>query len=384
VSRPICILLALFLTGPPFSQPAACAPPQLAAPAAVGEGPAKLTVAQLQRIIVAGQGKSDRNLARELADVELGERVSATRFSQLQAAIPGPRAREALLAITDAAAFYDPPSADVVATAPPDSKTQGQIMDRVALYLEKANKQLPNFYATRVTGFYEKSQKTRGSSWLPSAFNQNGSATASVLYRDGVEVVKARHRPNYAQADLEIQGEFGPLLSIVLGDAGPDNVTWGYWEPGSERPLAVFRFHAPKQRSHYQVSLCCNVDWKGSHWAVYRQNSAFHGEIAVDPQSGAILRLVLDADTAPGAPVFKNANEVVYGPIDIGGVTYICPLRSIALMRVPSPKEGYETTLLNDVVYANYHLFRAEMRILTGNEADAGNNPTGGSPAVPR
>jgi hypothetical protein len=76
---------------------------------------------------------------------------------------------------------------------------------------------------------------------------------------------------------------------------------------------------------------------------------------------------------------------VDYSGVEIGGKTYICPVRSVALSRVRMLQRltsdtmplnaflGPFQTRLNDVVFKDYHLFRAEMRILTD---DAAQPPT--------
>ena len=66
---------------------------------------------------------------------------------------------------------------------------------------------------------------------------------------------------------------------------------------------------------------------------------------------------------------------VEYGPVEIGGKTYTCPVRSVSIMsRVDLMRmlgvlgEGGppELTQLNDVTFENYHQFRSESRIVTG------------------
>jgi hypothetical protein len=68
---------------------------------------------------------------------------------------------------------------------------------------------------------------------------------------------------------------------------------------------------------------------------------------------------------------------VEYGPVVIGEKTYICPTRSVSLSRqrtVELVREWGESfgvygrfeTILNDVTFGKYHLFRAESRILPG------------------
>lgn len=66
---------------------------------------------------------------------------------------------------------------------------------------------------------------------------------------------------------------------------------------------------------------------------------------------------------------------VEYGPVVIGGQTYICPARSVSIFRSRTDRllhqwnidfgvYGPFETSLNDVTFSQYHLFRSEHRIL--------------------
>jgi len=67
---------------------------------------------------------------------------------------------------------------------------------------------------------------------------------------------------------------------------------------------------------------------------------------------------------------------IEYGPVEIGAKTYICPVRSVSISRgrsVTPLTEWDETfrtygpyaTMLNDVAFERYHMFRAKSRVLT-------------------
>ena len=97
---------------------------------------------------------------------------------------------------------------------------------------------------------------------------------------------------------------------------------------------------------------------------ILREFSDYQGQIAVDPSKGTILRLVLRVDPKPTDP-FVNTDVVVeYGPVKIGGKTYICPVRSVALslglpFRTTEPDgKRLLQTMLNDVAFEKYRLFR--------------------------
>jgi hypothetical protein len=83
------------------------------------------------------------------------------------------------------------------------------------------------------------------------------------------------------------------------------------------------------------------------------------------------------ADLTGFVPLARSDITVEYGPVEIGGKTYLCPVKSISLMRSKAVvllkqwDEGFRTygpyaTTMNDISFDNYHVFRAESRVLTG------------------
>jgi hypothetical protein len=90
---------------------------------------------------------------------------------------------------------------------------------------------------------------------------------------------------------------------------------------------------------------------------------------------------------------------VEYGPVEIGGMTYICPMRSVTLdvgpfawptknyrdsfIRRYSLSEDPEADYVNNITFAQYHLFRAEMRILPGDIPVPDATPPASTPARP-
>jgi hypothetical protein len=107
---------------------------------------------------------------------------------------------------------------------------------------------------------------------------------------------------------------------------------------------------------------------------VFQQFSGYRGEIAIDPATGTILRLMLIADAKPTDRLTQANILVEYGPVVLDGKTYVCPVRSVALsvaagvqyysaQNQPAPR--FLQTSLNDVVYERYHLFHADARIVS-------------------
>jgi hypothetical protein len=114
----------------------------------------------------------------------------------------------------------------------------------------------------------------------------------------------------------------------------------------------------------------------------YHQISGYHGEIAIDPSTGTVLRLTVQTEQQHESPLAKTGTLVEYGPIEIDGQSYICPLKSVSLTRAsivpysdgdPTGKTGRFhgpwQILLNHVAFENYRRFGTESRILTANDA---------------
>ena len=94
-------------------------------------------------------------------------------------------------------------------------------------------------------------------------------------------------------------GEFGPILSTVLIDLPQGKLAWSHWEQHDATRVAVFGFSVPKAASHYEVRFCCV---SGDQ---FRQFSAYHGEITIDPDDGTILRLRYSPTCAKTIPSRK-------------------------------------------------------------------------------
>jgi hypothetical protein len=88
------------------------------------------------------------------------------------------------------------------------------------------------------------------------------------------------------------------------------------------------------------------------------------------------MRLTLVADLRSGDPVIKADLMVEYGLVELGGKTYICPVKSVALsldhiiyrtaISAAAAALGAPQLRVNDELFKQYHLFRADAHILSG------------------
>jgi VWFA-related protein len=363
----------------------------------------RVTVDQLERVLAAERGKPDAKAADRVFTLELAERLSTAKLSHWEAEMPGPESRRALLVLADLSAFLEPPRAEIPPAAAPDLSAQRGMMAKAVNYVANAMHQFPNFMATRDTIHFEDSparqaasDRDLGGTFMPyQRLHPVGRSSATVLYSEGEEVMdtSAAMKPGNSAPGLTTSGEFGPILGTVLIDAAKGKIEWGHWEQGASGQLAVFRFEIPREKSHYKVKFCCVLSGKGSQ--VFEQFSGYHGEIAIDPVTGAVFRISLIADLSKSDPLSRSDILVEYGSVEIGERSYICPIKSISISRAPAqalrvsgtdwPGDAFEEQetektalplqlMLNEVAFAEYHVFRSEVRLLSGNVATSGNS----------
>jgi hypothetical protein len=361
-----------------------------------------VTVQQLDDALAAAHSKSDAELAERLAGLALTERLSNAKLSSLKTSLPGPKTSVALIALADESAFFAPPPSELSAAVRPAIAEQRHILALAVDYLEKTMSKLPNFFATRITDHYEQRlpRDVVFAPWsiggIPS-WRATGSGSATVFYRNGKEVVDnaETNAKKLKEEDkgLVTKGVFGPILSTVVADSLRSGLTWSHWEPGFNGPVAVFHYVVPKAGSHYEVTpQALPVKAEGES---LQQPSGYHGEIAIDPASGTILRMTLVADLESNQSILQGDIMVEYGPVEIGEKTYICPVRSVSISKVQTATTlrgldgGYKTILsygtrLNDVAFKDYHVFRAELRLLPASSPELEEkSPIPGSAPLP-
>lgn len=337
-----------------------------------------VTVEQLEHLLGAIHGQSDAQVAHELSGLELTERLSSVKLSSWLSKVHGEKARQALVGLADVSAFLDPPAAEIVYDPTPSASEQQHIVTMAAEYVRNTIPQLPNFFAKRTTVRYEDSpQFHEGNTVMNYAqLHKAESSEETVLYRNGAELVDSGKRANSKGRELTTYGTFGPVLRLVQGlFAIPGNLAWSRWERDEYGRRAVFSYTVPLTKSTYEAFGCCLPGGYGT--LAFSIFAGYHGEIVIDPTSGAIVRLEAKADLKGFVPLARSDITVEYGPVEIGGKTYFCPVKSISLMRsravvlLKQWDEGFRTygpyaTTMNDITFDNYHVFRAESRVLTG------------------
>ena len=154
-------------------------------------------------------------------------------------------------------------------------------------------------------------------------------------------------------ADPAASAEFGNLAGSVFLDDGAPQAVWSHWETIDRERLAAFDYAIDPADSDFPPNSCC-VEGQGG-WP--RQNVAYRGSLLIEPASGAIFRITVQAmDTAPGAVTRRNDAVIEYRPVNIGGKSWICPFRTITLSDGTVALHGFNVPVrtLNIVEFTNY------------------------------
>jgi VWFA-related protein len=405
----------------------------------------RVTVAQLEQALAADQiaHRADAEIARQLSDFELSERLTDITLAHFAAKLQlGPRTALALQLLSDMSGFLDPPANEIPATALPDASTQQRMMDAARGYVVQKWSHLPNFFVTRITNRFEDTPQVleKGSWPVRAGLHPVGNASRQITFRDGQEVqdpsaeMAAANAKNAQEIGLRTWGEFGPALTVILSDAARGAITFNHWEQTSAGLAAVYRYSVPRAVSHYAVNYCCLLDehvvgrtqfgYSGQRRSpqqvaniprtevsgTYTEVPAYKGELSVDPATGAILRVTLEAELKSGGPLLRAATVVQYGPVQIGDQRFICPVRSLALSIQEGNKLGAmgpvasntasagadtewqgavssvsrgPVVMLNETRFTSYHRLGTTMRIVNDNAAAGAPSPANPAASAP-
>ena len=349
---------------------------KLATPQASGSDHRGVPVAVLQ----------DATLAVQIDGLQLSERLSrATLERILKEHTFGPRTQRELQLLADRSALMDPPASELPDHPAPDGNQQQHMLNAARAYVFQTLAHLPNFFATRTTERFSGISPEVNETGMPVHIGlfPRGASTREITFRNGKEVIdpmKAqRPAQTLPQMGLESWGEFGPEPAVVLLGVATGTIAFHHWEQSSMGLAAVFRYSVAEQDSKYEVNYACN----GSN--AFHSQPGYRGSLAIDPVSGAILRLTLQADSKPEDPISHVASVIEYGPMDLGGRTYICPIHTLAFSveEVSTCFRAFEDQalvhnrtlvrplVLNRTTFSDYHRLGSTYRII----ADPPENP---------
>ncbi len=327
----------------------------------------------------------DDELVPRIAETELTERLSTLTMYHLVGKYNlGAHAQQALEQLADRSALLKLPANERLIRPLPDAAAQQEILKRSRAYVLGELSHLPNFVATQTTTRFDTSPATLKyfqTTTDHAGFHRVGIAQRKITFQDGKEVTDGSLGANDAKRKengLESRGEFGTEAAVVLMDVEKGTIVFDHWELSMAGPATVYRYSVPRESSHYEVTNVCQ-----DHVS-FHDTPGYYGEIALDPKSGAILRMTLVAESKPGDPVSHVASVIEYGPVVLGHHRSICPLRSLTFMveeangcgrgnhKLPKP-----IAMINQTIFSNYHRFGSSATIFFDEAQNGHTEPEG-------
>ena len=359
LSRPV--LTAMTSTGY-FDQPFYDDPP--------AQGNRQINVVDLEGMLHTG-----RKISALSPSLVLTERLGEARLQSLLAQDHDQKERDSLELIAADSTFLDPPAEDRINDPAPKPGEQQRILQAAIAYLDRAIPGLPNVFATRTVAFYGETSPSFGSAArnLSQPLHLERRWQQPILYSHGEEVEGTSSQEVTQPA--QTYGTFGPVLSLVrLILASPGNLTWGWWEQDTNGRHAVFRFQLAGTPTVVLRGCCYPNSGENS---LIRSSSDSHGEITIDPRTGALLRVATESDL-PGLISSKRSDVMVsYGPVQVGTEIRIVPLKSVSIRRdrtivpvfqwnVNFLTWGPYRTQLSIYTFNDYHLSSGKAKLLPG------------------
>jgi hypothetical protein len=242
------------------------------------------------------------------------------------------------------------------AGAAPGPAEQDRILTAMHQYADSYVAGLPNFLCVQTTRQLEADRKAKhwhNGDTLVSKLSFNQGEERRVLQMVNgkpVEAAKKRWR-----APLTTEGEFGILLSQVLGKESEANYSWNRWETMAGRQMAVFDFEVDKAHSTLALRLS----------DLARAVVPYHGSIYADPATGAVWRISDDTSEIPAVLQTREiATTVNYAEIAIGDRKYLLPTQATVSLLLDSRR------IRNELEFTDYKKFSADS-VITFEPGDA-------------
>jgi hypothetical protein len=234
----------------------------------------------------------------------------------------------------------------------PSPAEQDEILDRTHRYAEQYVSSLPNFICVQTTRQLEAGRKS-------DRWHKGDTLTSKLTFTEGhehraLELVNgkdARLTFRHWRTPLVTEGEFGLLLSRVLGPDSEASFTWNGWQTIKERRLAVFDYSVDKEHSSLSLHLS----------DLAKAVLPYHGSVYADPETGAVWRIT---DTATEIPAVLETEEISttidYGQVQIGEKTYLLPTAAAVSLLLAKKK------VRNEMDFQDYRKFEAKSAITFG------------------
>ena len=244
------------------------------------------------------------------------------------------------------------PAGSAPADEPPGPAEQDRILASMHGYADQYVSNLPNFLCEQVTRQFEAGKKS-------NRWHKGDTLNTTLTFNQGREQRKLaliNGKPlepgqRVWRRPLTTEGEFGILISRVLGSESQAYFTWSRWETLRGKRLAVFDYSVDREHSTLTLSLSdlakATVPYTGSVWG--------------DPATGAVWRITDTASDIPPALLTRRISTTIdYGDVMIGEKRYLLPLEATVELLLETKR------VRNEMAFQSYRKFEADAVITFG------------------
>ena len=279
---------------------------------------------------------SDSEIAKFLHNVKLTEKLDDRAIEEIQGEITvGPKTLAALRLLRDQSQGL---SAAKAVTAPlppkpippPSSEEQAAILDDVRQYALGYSKNLPDFICTEVTRrLAAAAPGTRygGQAGDSPHWQAIDTLTVRLSYFEQKEDYKLILHNSATVTNQDVRsvggsqsfGDFGSMLKEIFEPSTQARFEWDHWGTLRGQRVMEFSYKISQERSQYRLVVDNNRSII----------TAYHGIVAVDPNTHVVLRVSVIAENIPADFPVKSAEDILdYDYQDISGSTFLLPLKA--------------------------------------------------------
>ncbi len=190
----------------------------------------------------------------------------------------------------------------------------------------------------------------------PADWRAQDVVSMDLVYENGHESyrnVAVNDKPTHKQVE-ELEGawstgEFASMLLDLFSQATDADFRFRGRSVSSGVPARVYDFDVQQPHSHWHVQA-----------EAQSINPAYRGSVWIEPESGRVLRIEMQARSLPeGFPFNAVESAVDYGNVRLGGKEFLLPVHAESL----SCQRGTANCSRNTLDFRNYHKYEAESNI---------------------
>jgi hypothetical protein len=241
------------------------------------------------------------------------------------------------------------PPATAARTPAPAAAAGDPVIEKARAAAVSYSEKLPNYICREfMTRYLSRSR--------PVNWEAQDVVSTDVVYEDGAEKygnVAIDGKPVNKQLDqldgAWSTGEFGTILRDLFSPYTNAAFQFRRYSTAAGLDARVYDFDVERDNSHWQVQV-----------ASQSVRPAYHGSVWIDPQTGHVLRIEMQAKELPEEfPLDTVESAIDYAYVRIGEADFLLPSHAESL----ACRRGASNCSRNAIDFRNYRKYNADTRI---------------------